>query len=84
MVFLGFFDGFAMVWAGTLRFLGFLGFFQCFCSGNGSGGDSREVWNGLGISGELWDVLGDSGMLWEALRGSGRLCEGLGSSGRLY
>ena len=78
LVFLGFFNVFAVVVCEIYGFCSFSWFFQCFCFGSGLGGLERfgDLWGALGCSGRLRDALG-------ALRGSGRLCEALGSSGRL-
>ena len=78
LVFIGFFNVFAMVVCEIYGFCSFFLFFQCFCFGSGLGALERfgDLWGALGCSGRLRDALG-------ALRGSGGLCEALGSSGRL-
>ena len=78
LVFLGFFNVFAMVVCEIYCFCSVSRFFECFCFGSGLGGLERfgDLFGALGCSGRLRDALG-------ALRGSGRLCEALGSSGRL-
>ena len=64
LVFLGFFNVFALVVSEIHGFSSFSWFFQCFCFGSGLGALERF--------GDLWEAPGCSGRLWDAL---GRLCE---------
>ena len=64
LVFLGFFNVFALVVAEIYDLFVFVFLFQCFCFGSGLGALERF--------GDLWEAPGCSGRLWDAL---GRLCE---------
>ena len=60
LVFLGFFNIFALVVYEIHGLGGFSLFFQCFCFGSGLGALERfgDLWEAPGCSRRLWDALG--------------------------